>query len=109
MKSDRLRPTASAARSISAFCLRLARRLIVSPLRVAFFVPAPGIAVLLVYTTTIQHCNYVVDTRSPPTPAPVPVTPDSLSQLPGFVEQTRVCRLRVVRAVLHLEDRKITV
>src|SRR5271154_1539361 len=30
MKSERLRPSASAARSISAFCFRLARRLMVS-------------------------------------------------------------------------------
>src|SRR5947207_1889848 len=43
MKSDRLRPSASAARSINAFCFRLARKLIVSLCRSVSF-PAPPLA-----------------------------------------------------------------
>src|ERR1019366_5823656 len=63
MKSDRLLPSASAARSISVFCLRVARRLIVSP-RVAaslFTVPAKRSlpCVYIHYTFLCARCKYI--------------------------------------------------
>src|ERR1017187_8181615 len=67
IKSDRLRSNASAAWSMSAFCLRLARKLIVSPRPLSARVCVPGIVVLLLY---IHSCCLSVRTLSTHTSAP---------------------------------------
>src|ERR1017187_9602658 len=62
MKSDRLRPSASAARSIRTFCFCVARRLIVSPRPPTFFFAMPAKnslhCVYVHYTHTCARCKY---------------------------------------------------
>src|SRR6266550_3687236 len=64
MKSDRFFPSASAARSIRARCLRFARRLIVTsrPCRSCLSVLAMGLSSCIYHQ--LQSCPHIVNTRS---------------------------------------------
>src|SRR5437867_6147705 len=64
MKSDRFFPSASAARSIRARCLRFARRLIVTsrPCRSCLSVLAMGFSSC--FCNQLQSCPHIVNTRS---------------------------------------------
>src|SRR5215469_2197838 len=65
MKSERLRPKACAARSISDFWIRLTRRLMFSPRLLLDFVIGSGMmssyyCIHVEYTPLCAHCKYTI-------------------------------------------------